>query len=92
LAPGRSPATYTVHDIRPLRARADSLTYSVIIGPAELENRYIRRYLKRAYDRVRAVLERHQRADRAEFVRSFTELETINDKPAADFWKQVEGS
>jgi hypothetical protein len=41
--------------------------------------------------RVRAVLERHQRADRAELVRSFAELETINDKPAADFWKDVAG-
>jgi hypothetical protein len=50
LAPGRSPAIYTVYDIRPLRARADSLTHSVIFGPAELENRYIRRFLERAYD------------------------------------------
>jgi serine/threonine protein kinase len=31
------------------------------------------------------------RADREEFVRSFTALETINDKPAADFWKEVDG-
>jgi hypothetical protein len=31
------------------------------------------------------------RADRAEFVRSFKELERINDKPAADFWKEVDG-
>jgi hypothetical protein len=31
------------------------------------------------------------RADRAEFVRSFKELERINDKPAADFWKEVGG-
>jgi hypothetical protein len=31
------------------------------------------------------------RADRAEFVRSFTGLEAINDKPAADFWKEVDG-
>src|SRR5262249_21041950 len=29
------------------------------------------------------------RADREEFVRSFKGLETINDKPAADFWKEV---
>jgi tRNA A-37 threonylcarbamoyl transferase component Bud32 len=31
------------------------------------------------------------RADREEFLRSFTGLERINDKPAADFWKEVEG-
>jgi tRNA A-37 threonylcarbamoyl transferase component Bud32 len=31
------------------------------------------------------------RADREEFVRSFKELETINDKPAADFWKEAAG-
>ena len=31
------------------------------------------------------------RADREEFVRSFKGLETINDKPAADFWKEVAG-
>jgi len=31
------------------------------------------------------------RADRAEFLRSFTGLETINDKSAADFWKEVDG-
>jgi eukaryotic-like serine/threonine-protein kinase len=31
------------------------------------------------------------RADRAEFVRSFAGLERINDKPAADFWKEVDG-
>jgi hypothetical protein len=31
------------------------------------------------------------RADRSEFVRSFTGLETINDKPAAEFWKEVDG-
>jgi tRNA A-37 threonylcarbamoyl transferase component Bud32 len=31
------------------------------------------------------------RADRAEFVRSFKGLETINEKPAADFWKEVDG-
>jgi serine/threonine protein kinase len=30
-------------------------------------------------------------ADREEFVRSFKELERINDKPAADFWKEVDG-
>jgi hypothetical protein len=30
-------------------------------------------------------------ADRAEFVRSFTELETINDKRAAEFWKEMAG-
>ena len=29
------------------------------------------------------------RADRAEFVRSFAGLETINDKPVAEFWKSV---
>jgi hypothetical protein len=29
------------------------------------------------------------RADREEFVRSFTGLEAINDKPIADFWKEV---
>jgi hypothetical protein len=31
------------------------------------------------------------RADREEFVRSFKGLEFINDKPAADFWKEVDG-
>jgi hypothetical protein len=31
------------------------------------------------------------RADRAEFVRSFKGLKTINDKPVADFWKEVDG-
>jgi hypothetical protein len=31
------------------------------------------------------------RADREEFVRSFKGLERINDKPAADFWKEVHG-
>ena len=31
------------------------------------------------------------RADRAMFLRSFTGLEFINDKPAADFWKEVDG-
>ena len=31
------------------------------------------------------------RADREEFVRSFTGLEAINDKPTADFWKEVDG-
>jgi hypothetical protein len=31
------------------------------------------------------------RADREEFVRSFKGLETINDKPVADFWKEVDG-
>jgi hypothetical protein len=30
-------------------------------------------------------------ADRAEFVRSLTELKRINDKPAAEFWKEVDG-
>jgi eukaryotic-like serine/threonine-protein kinase len=30
------------------------------------------------------------RADHEEFLRSFTGLERINDKPAADFWKEVE--
>jgi Leucine-rich repeat (LRR) protein len=30
-------------------------------------------------------------ADREEFVRSFKGLEFINDKPAADFWKEVDG-
>jgi Leucine-rich repeat (LRR) protein len=29
-------------------------------------------------------------ADREEFVRSFKGLETINDKPAAEFWKEAE--
>jgi hypothetical protein len=27
----------------------------------------------------------------AEVVRSFTTLQMINDKPAADFWKEVDG-
>jgi hypothetical protein len=27
----------------------------------------------------------------AEIVRSLTTLQTINDKPAADFWKEVDG-
>jgi hypothetical protein len=31
------------------------------------------------------------RADREAFVRSFKELEAINDKPAAEFWKDVAG-
>jgi tRNA A-37 threonylcarbamoyl transferase component Bud32 len=31
------------------------------------------------------------RADRAEFVRSFTGLEAINDKSVAEFWKEVDG-
>jgi len=31
------------------------------------------------------------RADREEFVRSFKGLEAINDKPVADFWKEVDG-
>ena len=31
------------------------------------------------------------RPDRAEFVRSFKELKWINDKPAADFWKEADG-
>jgi tRNA A-37 threonylcarbamoyl transferase component Bud32 len=31
------------------------------------------------------------RADREKFVRSFKELEFINDKPVADFWKEVDG-
>jgi hypothetical protein len=31
------------------------------------------------------------RADREEFVRSFTGLEAINDKPVAEFWKDVDG-
>jgi Leucine-rich repeat (LRR) protein len=31
------------------------------------------------------------RADREKFVRSFKGLEAINDKPAADFWKEVDG-
>jgi hypothetical protein len=31
------------------------------------------------------------RPDRAKFVRSFTGLEFINDKPAAEFWKEVDG-
>jgi serine/threonine protein kinase len=30
------------------------------------------------------------RPDRAEFLRSFATLEVINDKPAAEFWKDVE--
>jgi hypothetical protein len=32
------------------------------------------------------------RADREKFVRSFKELERINDKPAADFWQEVDGN
>jgi hypothetical protein len=39
--------TYT---LRPLRAGAASPTHSVIVGPAELKNRHILRFLKRAYD------------------------------------------
>jgi hypothetical protein len=31
------------------------------------------------------------RADREQFVRSFKGLEVINDKPVAEFWKEVEG-
>jgi hypothetical protein len=31
------------------------------------------------------------RSDREEFVRSFKDLETINDKPTAEFWKEVDG-
>jgi serine/threonine protein kinase len=31
------------------------------------------------------------RADREKFVRSFKELERINDRPAADFWKKADG-
>jgi hypothetical protein len=30
-------------------------------------------------------------ADREELVRSFTGLEVINEKPAAEFWKDVGG-
>jgi hypothetical protein len=32
-----------------------------------------------------------QRERDAEFLRSFTTLETINGKPAAEFWKEVDG-
>ena len=31
------------------------------------------------------------RADREEFLRSFKDLETINEKPTAEFWKEVAG-
>jgi len=31
------------------------------------------------------------RPDREEFVRSFKELEFINDKPVAEFWREVDG-
>jgi hypothetical protein len=31
------------------------------------------------------------RDDRAEFLRSFKGLEVSNDKPAADFWREVDG-
>src|SRR5262249_24459589 len=31
------------------------------------------------------------RADREEFVRSFKGLKTINDKPVAEFWKDLDG-
>ena len=31
------------------------------------------------------------RADREEFLRSLKTLETINDKPAAEFWAEVDG-
>ncbi len=31
------------------------------------------------------------RADRKEFLQSLTGLEFINEKPAADFWKEVDG-
>jgi hypothetical protein len=30
-------------------------------------------------------------ADRKEFLRSFKGLKVINDKPAAEFWKEVDG-
>jgi hypothetical protein len=30
-------------------------------------------------------------AGREEFVRSFKELESINDQPAVEFWKEVDG-
>jgi hypothetical protein len=32
-----------------------------------------------------------QRERDAEFLRSFTSLEKINGKPAAEFWKEVDG-
>jgi hypothetical protein len=31
------------------------------------------------------------RPDREKFVRSFKELEFINDKPVSEFWKEVDG-
>jgi hypothetical protein len=69
----------TLEPLRPLRLERISLLHTGVTDLTPIQGMPLKQ------------LRLDYRPDREKFVRSFKELELINDKPAAEFWKEVDG-
>jgi hypothetical protein len=69
----------TLEPLRPLRLEQISLLRTGVTDLTPIQGMPLK------------LLRLDYRPDREKFVRSFKELELINDKPAAEFWKEVDG-
>ena len=69
----------TLEPLRPLRLERISLLHTGVTDLTPIQGMPLKQ------------LRLDYRPERKKFVRSFKELELINDKPAAEFWKEVDG-